>query len=308
MLDRIPLGYYAFTSLLNFITSFALLVFVFSKNPKSRINQTFCLFAFSVAGWGLCYLLWLTTGQSYLAEFYLRTLMVFVIFIPTTFTHFVLTLLNIDHKKINLSNYLISTILAVTAYTQYFAHDLEPYLVFPYWLRPGFLFYVHAVHFFGCAIYSHCLMLRALKHRKGVYRNQVLYVLIGTGIGFSGGALNYLTWSRIPIPPFLNPLVSVYVATVAYAIIRHRLMDIEVVIKKAVVFTSLLLAVFAVFVGITMTAQELIAGGRLWGLAISSVLIVLILRPLEIFLANATDKYLFQKKIQPNEASKDLYK
>ena len=304
MLDRIPLGYYAFAGLLNFLTSFALLIFVFSKNPKSRINQAFCLFAFSVAGWGLCYFLWLTTNKSYLAEMYLRTLMVFVIFIPTSFTHFVLALLKIDHKKINLSNYLISAILAGTAYTQYFAHDLESFLVFPYWLKPGFLFYVHTVHFFACALYSHYLMLHALKLREGVYRNQILYVLMGTGIGFSGGALNYLTWSRVPIPPFLNPLVSVYVATVAYAIIRHRLMDIEVVIKKAVVFTSLLLAVFAVFVGITMTVQELIAGGRLWGLAISSVLIILILRPLEIFLVNVTDKYLFQKKYSPTKLLK----
>ena len=299
MLDRIPLGYYAFAGLLNFVTSFALLIFVFSKNPKSRINQAFCLFAFSVAGWGLSYLLWLTTDKSYPAEFYLRTLMLFVIFIPTTFTHFVLTFLKIDHKKINLANYLISAVLGATAYTQYFAHDIGPFLVFPYWLKPRFLFYVHAVHFFANVIYSHYLMLQALKRRTGVFRNQVLYVLTGTAIGYCGGALNYLTWIRVPVPPFLNPLVSVYVATVAYAIIRHRLMDIEVVIKKALVFTSLLLAVFAVFVGITMTAQEMIAGGRIWGLAISSALIILILRPLEIFLVNVTDKFLFQKKYNP---------
>ncbi len=298
MLDRIPLGYYAFAGLLNFLTSFALLIFVFSKNHKSRINQTFCFFAFSVAGWGLSYFLWLITDKSYLAEFYLRTLMVFVIFIPTTFTHFVLTLLKIDHKRINFTNYLISAVLAVTAYTQYFAYDLEPYLIFPYWLRAGPLFYVHAVHFFACAIYSHFLMLHALKGRKGVHRNQILYVLLGTGIGFSGGALNYLTWSRIPVPPFLNPLVSVYVAAVAYSIIRHQLMDIEVVIKKFVVFATLFGAVYGVFVSVTMLTQEFIPN-KWVGYLISAVIITLAHGPLKSWLVNVTDKFLFQKKYNP---------
>ena len=52
-------------------------------------------------------------------------------------------------------------------------------------------------------------MLRALKHQSGIFRNQVLYVFIGTSIGYAAGVLNYFPWYRLPIPPFLNPLVSV---------------------------------------------------------------------------------------------------
>src|SRR6185295_9262711 len=109
MFDSIPISYYILSGIFNFITTTALAVFVFSKDPKSGINQTFCLFALTVAGWSLFYYLWLTADNSDLAEVYLRTLMLFVIFIPATFTHFILTLLRSDRKGgIIITNYLIS--------------------------------------------------------------------------------------------------------------------------------------------------------------------------------------------------------
>ena len=150
MLERIPLSYYVVSGLLNFITSFTLSVFVFSKNPKLRTNQTFSCWTLIVAGWSLCYFLWLSTEKNYLAEFYLRTLMLFVIFIPSTFTHFILTFLKVDFdKRLIYGNYLISILLAFTVYTPLFANDIGPFLVFPYWLKPRLLFSIHSIHFFA---------------------------------------------------------------------------------------------------------------------------------------------------------------
>jgi signal transduction histidine kinase len=73
-------------------------------------------------------------------------------------------------------------------------------------------------------------------------------------------------------------------------------MDIEVIIKRTLVFAALFAIVFGMFVGITLLTQELLAGGRLLGLAISSLVIIFTVRPLEILLVRITDKYLFQKK------------
>jgi len=247
MLERIPLTYYALSGLFNFIASFTLSDFVFSKNPRSRTNQTFSFWTFTVAGWGLFYFLWLGTRKSYLAEFYLRTLMLFVIFIPSTFTHFVLTFLKVHYgKRINVCNYLVSFLLGLTVYTRLFARDIEPFLVFPYWLKPGFPFLIHSVHFFTNIIYSHFLMLRAIKYYSGILKNQVLYIFIGPAIGFSAGAINYLTWYRVPIPPFLNSLVSISVAIVAYAILKYRLMDIKIALTRAGIFAFVYIFVLGI--------------------------------------------------------------
>jgi len=74
-------------------------------------------------------------------------------------------------------------------------------------------------------------------------------------------------------------------------------MDIEVVIKKTLVFASLFTIVFGIFVGITLLLQQFIGGGnKFLGFALSSLVIIFTVRPLEIFLIRVTDKYLFQKK------------
>ena len=238
MLEHIPLNYYALSGLLNFIASFVLAIFVFSNNPKSSVNKVFSIFALVASGWGLFHFLWLSTlDKSFLANFYLRTVMLFVIFVPAAFTHFILVFLKIDFdKRINVANYLISFLLGLTVYTQWFAKDIGPFLVFPYWLKPGFFFHFHLIHFLFNIICAHFLMLRALRHQSGVFRNQVFYIFIGTAIGYAAGVLNYCPWYRIPIPPFLNPLVSIYVATISYAIIKYRLMDINLVATRAGIF------------------------------------------------------------------------
>jgi len=238
MLERIPLIYYALSGLFNFIALFTLAIFVFLQNPKLSLNRIFTIFTLTASGWGLFHFLWLTTlNKSFLAEFYLRTVMLFVIFMPTTFTHFISIFLKTDFdRRINIGNYLISFLLGVTVYTPLFAKDMSSFLVFPYWLKPGPVFHFHLLHFLANVIFTHFLMLRILKHQSGIFRNQVLYVFIGTSIGYAAGVLNYFPWYRLPIPPFLNPLVSVYVVFVGYAIARYRLMNINLVITRAGIF------------------------------------------------------------------------
>ena len=300
MLEHIPLTYYALSGLLNFITLFTLSIFVFSKNTKLPINRIFSVFTLVASSWGLFHFLWLSTiDKSFIAEFYLRTVMLFVILMPAVSTHFILTFLKIAYeKRINFGNYLISFLIGCTVYTQLFAKDIGSFLVFPYWLKPGPVFHFHLIHFLGNVIYSYFLLLQAFKHQSGIIRNQILYIFIGTVIGYTAGILNYCPWYRLPIPPFLNPLVSVYVAFVSYAIIRHQLMDIEVVIKKTLVFVGMFVFAFGVFVGVTLSVSQLFGVGRIIPLAISALIIIIGLRPIESFLVNATDKFLFQKKYE----------
>ncbi|MBU1038481.1 MAG: hypothetical protein KJ994_05465 [Candidatus Omnitrophica bacterium] len=74
-------------------------------------------------------------------------------------------------------------------------------------------------------------------------------------------------------------------------------MDIEVIIKRTLVFASLFTIVFGIFVGIALLIHQFIGvGGNFLKFAISSLVIIFTVRPLEAFLVRITDKYLFQKK------------
>jgi K+-sensing histidine kinase KdpD len=76
-------------------------------------------------------------------------------------------------------------------------------------------------------------------------------------------------------------------------------MDIEVVIKKSLVFAGMFAFVFGVVVAVAMLVAQLLGGANnLLILAISALIITFTLRPIEAWLVNATDKFLFQKKYE----------
>ncbi len=274
---EVPLIYYAASGLLNFLTSFPLAIFVLVRNPKAVTNQVFSLFCFAVAFWSWFYFVWLRETNPALAEFYLRTCMIGVIFMPSLFTHFVLSLVERSVKRPLLwFNYGISAGIAVTVYTSLYAGPAGKYLVFPYWCTAGPLFAIHLFHFFINVIYSHSLMVVELKKSKGTRKNQLLYVLVGTSIGYICGSTNYFSWYRIAIPPFLNPFILIYVVTVAYAIIQHHLLDIVVASKRGLIF----LVIFSLTLGAVFGAGGYLRNHhvefflRIWWLVVLAAILV----------------------------------
>jgi len=144
---------------------------------------------------------------------------------------------------------------------------------------------------------------------SGSERLQYKYLLVGWLIGFIGGCINGLLICGIKIFPIGNILIPIYCVLVTYAILRHQLLDIEVIIKKTLVFAGLLASVFAILILPTLLIQEYILrsasfGTRMMGLAISGLIIILTMHRIEAFLINVTDKYLFQKKYDYKELLK----
>ncbi len=189
---------------------------------------------------------------------------------------------------------------------------VEHRLFFKYWPVPGALFHFMLIFFLSNVVYSHYLLWRDMKKLSGVKRNQIQYVFFGTLIGFVGGSTNYLLWYDIPIAPFLNIAVSVYIMTVAYAIVRYRLMDIKVIIRRTVVFAGLVGFVFAVFTAAAFLVQEVLSRfigmSDAWTYAISIFLIVVGFEPIRNLLVNITDRYLFQRKYDYQKLLKDATK
>lgn len=261
MFKLIPLGYYAFTGILNFITALALCIGVIAKNRQSKINRTFSLFALSVATWSIFYFIWLiTTEPKHLSEFYLRTCMIPVLFMPALFFHFVIYFLNVKFKKRYITvNYILGGLFSLTVYTPYYAYNSERFFAIPHWLHPGIVFHFAISHFAVIIIISCYLLYKGFIKSAGIFRSQLLYVFIGTLMGFIGGGTNYFAWYRVPpMPPVLNFLVSVYMGLIGYAIIKYRLMDIKVVITR----TGIFVAVYTLVLGIPF-AIAVWAKGRL---------------------------------------------
>ena len=159
-------------------------------------------------------------------------------------------------------------------------------------------------------------MFYSLYELYGIYRSSEKPDKRGSGwflfaltLGYAGASLYFLPLFEIKLYPYWNFTAPLYCIAVTYAIFKHQMLNIEVIMRKTLVFAGLLASVFAMLVLPTLLIQEYIfrgAGlaGKMLGLAISGTIIILTMRRIESFLINVTDKYLFQKKYDYKELLK----
>lgn len=304
--------YFPLCGLINGITASVLGIFVYAKNRTNVKNITFLVFCSTIAIWNYGYFIWQISTTAETALFWVRILMIGTMLIPGTFLHYTLELLDLNkgwRRKLLIIGFIFDFILLLFIFSPVFITSVSQKMFFKYWPNPGLVFHIFFVKFVIYSFYSHALLYKTYKHLEGIRYHQVRLSFFGILVGYIGGMPVWALWYNIPIPPATHILVSVYMMILAYAIVRHQLMDIEVIIRKTLVFAGLLASVFAMLVLPTILVQEYIfrgasTSGRLIGLTISGIIIILTMRRIETFLINVTDKYLFQKKYDYKELLK----
>lgn len=303
---------YAGISLTTAISVMLLSTFVFLKNPNSRTNQTYALYGLSVFVWCFGAFLLYSCKSKESAVIASRITLSGPFFISVTAYHFsaVFAESRIDRKIVPVFYVLGLFFIYLCNYTDIFVNDVYKYFWGYYakatlWaVATGILYYLFSARL----IYILYKRLQVVKKIDAVQYSRIKYVFAAMVVSTISG-LDYIATFGIPFYPPANILTLIMLSLIAYAIVRHKLMDIEVIIKKTLVFAGLLASVFAILVLPTLLIQEYVfraasAGGKLLGLALSGVIIILSLRRIENFLINITDKYLFQKKYDYKELLK----
>ena len=284
------------------IGSFLLALFVHSRGRQSAINTTWALFSASVGVWSFGYFGFLLSNTKGEAFIWIRILYCGAILIPTLCFHFICVLLQCFEKKKKLivASYLLSVVFEIANLTPYFVKDLRPILNFKWWPVPGPLFGCFVVHFILMLSYGIYLTSKSYRIASTRQKNQMLYLALGIGIAFIGGSTNYLSIYGFPVFPFGNLLVVALPALVVYAIVKHHLMDISVIIRKTLVFAGVFALFMAIVSLVTALTQSYVGKSLHMGPMATSLLSVLIAiflyDPIRRFLVNVTDQYLFQKK------------
>ncbi len=308
-------GYYFWSAIINALTSFSVSFLVLHKNPTKRLNLIFVIFAISVGFWAACYAVWvwtMTSASADVALFWIRLAMVGSTLIPPSFTEFIIHLLGkeSEHRIIRLMNLIFGVVIIFFSFNAYFIQTVEQRLTFAYWPVPGPLFYAFHLWFALNVTVSHYLMIVWLiKEKHSIVWKRNFSVLLGTLIGFLGGMTNHFLWYNIKIPPVGNILVAVYVATVAFSIVKYQLLDIKLIIKRTLVFAGVVtISVLTISIPIGLTQMII---GRTVGISPFFLMIcgiaasVFIYRPVEKILTNITDKFLFQKKYDYHKLLKE---
>lgn len=229
--------YYPFSAIVNLVASICALVIV-SRKFWIPLNRCFAYFSGSIAFWSYFYFLWQISTNPYDAVFHCKLLTAASIFIPITFFNLCVQLVYANNKFRKTKSFLWSVAFLLLAFvtSNAMVKGVNEQLGFKYWPIAGDLYVFFLLYFMGVVTWGTCILFSNYRKFSGNRRNQVKYVLLGTGIGFLGGITNYPLWYGIKVPPLGNILVSFYVLLLGVAIARYKLMDLRLAVTKAGVF------------------------------------------------------------------------
>ena len=253
---------FAISGLLNGLAAIGLASFIYFRSPRDPRHWTFGLFGISTAVWSLGYFFWQISETEASALFNLRLLMAGAIFIPITFLHHVLYLLQKVEtwKQVIKWNYVIGGIFLAFDATPFFIQNVQPISIFPFWGVPGLAFHFCLAWWIALVVLAHALLAQAYIQKRGLARRQILYLLIGSTIGYIGGASNYLLWYGIEIIPYGTVGFGVYISIVAYTLLRFHWLDYSVYVEKGFSYFALLLLLSQPIYPVLLLAQIWVFG------------------------------------------------
>ncbi len=233
---------YSIPTFLSSILILGLGVFAFLKNKSSRLNKKFMLWCFAVFVWLFVYSLCFCTKNEHLAEIFTKIAATAVMFLATLVYDFFVTFIELTHERkfVNLV-YICSFILSpLFLFTNYFLSGVNHYY-FGFYGKAARLYTVYLIIFYFIIYRSIFLLYSYIKRKRTIpaaKHTQAKYLFAGFFIA-SFGSVDYLLKYGIEIYPFGYLFMLAWAAITFYAILKHHLLEIEIVIQKSLIYSFL---------------------------------------------------------------------
>jgi len=283
-------------------------VLVFYKKGKKLANKLFGILTLSYAVWSFAWFIMLLAKNPQTALFLAKLLNFGATLIPLFYFHWILVLLGLQKKRrIVISiGYIITLVFLFISFSKFYISGTHSIYFIPYWPTPGLLYkwfiYIVYIGMFGYAL---CELLRVLKRASGFLRSQLIYIIFGSLLGSIGGGINFLVMYKInifsPALLFLESLLLILsTAIFTYVVVKHRLMDVRLIILRTITYSLVVGLISATVVGLTLLlpqAFDINTSTRTIIAIFVSIFIVLILDPLKKLIARVTDKLFFKASV-----------
>jgi signal transduction histidine kinase len=239
------MNFFSLSSILIIVTSVPLLLLVIFKGPK-KSNFLWVIFFLSATGWGLGgYIISLaTTAESAFKAWQIAWIT--VILTPVLYYHSMLTILKLKKRSTRLilhGAYFLAFLFIVL--DLFFAKEYLGGVKYVFgqfywldWYQGRSISYVifYIVMYWFLLSFAFILLIIRFWHSRGLERNQLKYILIGSIFGWIGPINHFLIAFGINIYPFTNISVTLYPIFFCYAIIKYRLLDVRIAITRAGLF------------------------------------------------------------------------
>lgn len=290
--------------------SLSLGIVVLIYGHKQKISRLWAMFCFSVGLWSFG-LGMMVRAQSYQTAFmWLRWVHYLgAIMIPIFFFHFVVHFLQLQKTKLLWAGYALAFIQQVISLTGNLA-QLEPLKPFNYYTVPKPTYGLFVLYFFFYVFYAHWLLFQKIRVADAGMKNQLRYIFVGTSIGFTGGTTAFLPVFHMPVFPYGVYGVFVYILSVSYAILKHRLLDITIIIRKTLIYAvvmGILTSIYLVSVALFAHIFEGLTGYQtVFSSAFAALLITSSFQPIRKRIQEAVDRKFFRQYVDREEKLYEL--
>lgn len=170
----------------------------------------------------------------------------------------------------------------------------------------GVLDRLEPVYLFSCTTAALVVLVRGFQRMTSVTaRRQLRWIAWGTALGVGPFAFGYaLPWALGIDPPLALQLTAIPLGfvplTFASAIVRYRLRDVEVIVKRALAYTAFAAATAALGLAILKLVSFVFpsgADGQNWIIAVlATTVIVLLAQPVREAVQNALDRVFYRDR------------
>jgi len=289
------------------IAHFLIGLFVLKKNRKVLTNIVFSTFAIALSGWLLCLLLMRISENGVL---WARVMAVLSLIWSSNFFYFSITF-PLDKKIEKWKTILIFLpILFFSLFSKYIVIEVFV-LSIGFKMKYGPIYPLYISYGIILLCWGILNLVKSYFQLKGKSKEQIKYFALGIVLGITtivitNGILPF--FFRNSILGGTGPIATIFIsAFTAYAIVKHRLMGIEVIIKKGTIYSVLTVAVTGIYTFVLFSFRFLFSlEHQLVTALITAFIVAICYRPLHDWLDRITDKIFFRKKLDYQKALKDI--
>ena len=255
---------YSVPSLLAAILFAVLGLFIFFNKPRTKEKIIFSILCFQTFFWEIIWFnSFFITDDAFLT--YLAKMVYLTITpLPFTYYHFIVSYLKQKNEmKYVAAFYLFSLILMVLIFPTDLYIKGNQQFVWGNFSNPGPLFILFVWGALISMLRGLVILRRALRDAKDdpVRRNQIGYLLLGLALYFFC-ALDFLQVYGAPWFPLGTFFFILSFLVVAYAISKHQLLDVQVVIKRTLFYSAMTVIVSMVYLSIIFVLHTLLLKGN----------------------------------------------
>lgn len=290
------------------IINLILVGFVLFREEKKKTNRIFFFLGLSLAAWNFSSLGIYVASSETTALLWVKFFYLSLVFVPSAFFHFVLTLIDDhwpSHKRLRQLGYLLSYLFLLASGFGLLSNKIE-YLNGYYYPSDSIADIIFIIFFVSYGSYGIYLLARRKSQTNNPLERKHLACFFGGSyivlLGISSNLLMLIGLKYIY--PFGHLATGIYPLIVTYAILKHKLIDLELtgidLCLRKIKFYLASGLIFFLFASLLLTIERLIQrlSGYylLWGSIPVLIILAFSLQPLRKNLQVLIDNRFFRRK------------